>query len=134
MGHFRLDVLNESIEKSIVQQERLHTKAQGARARAAAMKQKTKKKESVMHKPEWNVSAAAEIEGSTLHETVQTEISKGAPSTSQLSTKKKVSKTKFKRAAAKSGEGGFHYSPIKTPPQAGATKKPVVIFTVIEFY
>lgn len=121
------------MEKTIYEHERSQT--QEARSKASIVRKKPAKKKT-SQRPAWNVQAAAEIEGAALQETVQAEVSKVemSVSMSKSGTKKKVAKSKFKRPP-KSGDGAFHFSPIKTPPDRGAAgQRPVILMITVVVY
>lgn len=114
------------MEKSIIEHERSHTES--ARSKASMIQKKTTKKKPAQ-RPEWNVGAATEIEGTSLQQAVQAEVSTVSMSLSKNATKKKGGKSKSKRPASANQSEAFHYSPIKTPPAAQGGQK-VVFMTI----
>lgn len=104
-------MLNESMEKTILEHERSQTRS--ARSRASMVQKKTTKKKTVQ-RPAWNVGAAAEIESTSLQQSAQAEVSTVSMSLSRTGPKKKGGKSKVKRAASPPGAAGERRSVFMT--------------------
>lgn len=124
---FRLDDMNTSIEKALVEQEvgiQEHAldklpPAPTKRSMPRAAKAKTRQAEN------WNVKAAAEIEEATTSEAVIAETSRVSVASSKSSTgavpkitKKKKEKKRMKPPPVPQERSPFHYSPPRTPPES----------------
>lgn len=102
----RLEDLNNSVEKSIVDNERLQRQNMERESKATFRSKKpdTKKPRA---KPQWNVKAATEIEGITVGETIQAEISQVSvkmASSSKAGLGGRKSRDKMKRPQSQQGQ------------------------------
>ncbi|KAJ8949065.1 hypothetical protein NQ318_016967 [Aromia moschata] len=113
----KLDKLNESVEKSFVDNETNVTKAHNREAKqkpagTGAVKKGAQppKKKRKPKRPEWSSTTAADIEEGAAQEAVDAEVTKAAPA---------ATRTTARRPRRKSP----HFSPIKTPPPREAPRE-----------
>ncbi|KAF5293496.1 hypothetical protein FQA39_LY02981 [Lamprigera yunnana] len=118
----QLEVLNESMERSIVENEQTTRMILDAQlAERAKEKQPTQRKQARKKEEPWNVKAAREIEMKGLQEAARSSALNTVPSKTGGERK---ARPRIKKKPVVSGETSpFHFSPTKTPPPGPSTAK-----------
>lgn len=129
---FRLEDLNESVEKSIIQNEEDIRMTEDAKvARRPPTSPRSRPSRTTGRRGEsWNVKTAKSIEGEAFKNTTQSAISSISATTVAFKTGT-VKKMRPKTMKSTRGAKPFHFSPIKTPPYSGTTnEREVNLFTL----
>lgn len=125
----QLEDLNQSIDRSMVMEETAMRIKHDTWSPPEDEKRRGVRKEGPKKREGWNKKAAQDIESEIAQDTMQSEVSKVSlhSKASKPGTIRKKMKAKMKSQASKRDTSPFHFSPIKSPPQAAAGGRPVSI-------